>query len=57
MAKQTKQPEMLRELFEAPERSLCRRECLARPALSERLLTNWYTYETNPRRAQAARPS
>ena len=43
MAQHTKQPEVLRELFEAlgNDPSIIA-ECLARPALAERLLTNWY---------------
>jgi len=43
MAQHTKQPEVLRELFEAlgNDPSVIA-ECLARPALSERLLTNFY---------------
>jgi hypothetical protein len=45
MAKQSKQPEVLRELFEALGNDpFLIAECLARPALAERLLTNWYTY-------------
>jgi N-acetylneuraminic acid mutarotase len=45
MAKQTKQPEVLHELFEALGNDpFLIAECLARPALAERLLTNWYTY-------------
>src|SRR4029078_2907253 len=43
MAKHTKQPEVLRELFEALGNDpFVIAECLARPALAERLLTNWY---------------
>ncbi len=43
MAQHTKQPEVLRELFEALENDpFIIAECLARPALVERLLTNWY---------------
>src|SRR5262249_42050621 len=43
MAKNTRQPEILHELFEAlgNDPSVIA-ECLARPALAERLLTNWY---------------
>jgi hypothetical protein len=46
MAQHTKQPEVLRELFEAlgNDPSVIA-ECLARPALAERLLTNWYAYD------------
>src|SRR5262249_9309433 len=41
MAQHTKQPEMLRELFEALGNDLfVIAECLARPVLSERLVTN-----------------
>jgi N-acetylneuraminic acid mutarotase len=43
MAKQTKQPDVLRELFEALGNDpFVIAECLARPALAERLLTSWY---------------
>jgi N-acetylneuraminic acid mutarotase len=46
MAKHTKQPEVLRELFEALGNDpFIIAECLARPALAERLLTNWYAYD------------
>jgi N-acetylneuraminic acid mutarotase len=46
MAKNTKQPEVLRELFEALRNDpFVIAECLARPALAERLLTNWYAYD------------
>ena len=46
MAKHTRQPEVLRELFEAlGNDSFVIAECLARPALSKRLLTNWYNYD------------
>src|SRR4029077_3508266 len=46
MAKHTKQPEVLRELFEALANDpFVIAECLARPALAERLLTNWYAYD------------
>ena len=46
MAKYTKEPEVLRELCEVlgNDRFVIA-ECLARPALSERLLTNWYGYD------------
>src|SRR6266403_1139249 len=46
MAKHTRQPEVLRELFDAlgNDPSVIA-ECLARPALAERLLTNWYAYD------------
>src|SRR2546430_3696603 len=43
MASNTKQPEILRELFEALGNDhFVIAECLARPVLAERLLTNWY---------------
>ncbi len=46
MAKNTKQPEVLRELFAALGNDpFVIAECLARPALAERLLTNWYAYD------------
>jgi N-acetylneuraminic acid mutarotase len=46
MAKRTKQPEVLQELFEAlGSDSFAIAECLARPALAERLATNWYAYD------------
>ena len=43
MAQHTKQPEVLRELFEALGNDpFVIAECLARPALADRLLRNWY---------------
>jgi hypothetical protein len=46
MAKHTKQPEVLHELFEALGNDpFLIAECLARPALADRLLTNWYAYD------------
>jgi hypothetical protein len=46
MAKHTNQPEVLRELFEALGNDpFVIAECLARPALSERLVTNFYAYD------------
>jgi hypothetical protein len=46
MAKHTKQPEVLGELFEALDNDpFIVAECLARPALADRLLTNWYAYD------------
>jgi N-acetylneuraminic acid mutarotase len=46
MAKDSKQPEVLRELFEALGNDpFVIAECLARPALAERLLANWYAYD------------
>ena len=42
MAKHTRQPEVLRELFEALGNDpFVIAECLARPALADRLLTKW----------------
>src|SRR5258707_3658984 len=46
MAKHTKQPEVLRELFEAlGNDAAVIAECLFRPALADRLLTNWYAFD------------
>jgi hypothetical protein len=46
MAKHTRQPDVLRKLFEALGNDpFVIAECLARPALSERLLMNWYAYD------------
>src|SRR5437879_6486980 len=46
MARNTKQPEVLRELFEALGNDpFVIAECLARSALAERLLTKWYAYD------------
>src|SRR6266478_1808630 len=46
MATHTKQPEVLQELFEALGNDpFVIAECLARPALAERLLTTWYAYD------------
>jgi N-acetylneuraminic acid mutarotase len=46
MAKHTKQPEVLRELFEALGNDpFVIAECLARPVLSERLVTNFYALD------------
>ena len=46
MAQHTKQPEVLRELFAALGNDpFVIAECLARPALADRLLTNWYAYD------------
>jgi hypothetical protein len=48
MAKHTKQPEVLRELFEALGNDpFVIAECLARPALADRLLTSWYAHSNN----------
>src|SRR5437870_11170875 len=46
MAKHTRQPDVLRELFEALGNDpFVIAECLARRALAERLITNWYAYD------------
>src|SRR5438094_7051708 len=46
MAQHTKQPEVLRELFAALGNDpFVIAECLARPALAERLTTSWYAYD------------
>jgi N-acetylneuraminic acid mutarotase len=46
MAQNTRQPDVLRELFEAlGNDSFIIAECLARPALAERLLRSWYAYD------------
>ena len=46
MAQHTKQPEVFHELFEAlGSDPFVIAECLVRPALAERLLTNWYAYD------------
>src|SRR6202035_5746659 len=46
MARHTKQPEILRELFAAlGDDPFVIAECLSRPLLAERLLTNWYAYD------------
>jgi hypothetical protein len=46
MAKHTKQLEVLRELFEAlGNYPFVIAECLARPALAERLLGSWYAHD------------
>jgi N-acetylneuraminic acid mutarotase len=46
MAQNTKQPEVLRELFEALGNDpFVIAECLAKPVLSERLATNFYPYD------------
>lgn len=46
MAKTTKQPEVLREVFAAlGDDPFVIAECLARPTLADRLLTNWYAYD------------
>ena len=46
MAKHTKQPEVLRELFAALGNDpFAIAECLARPALAGRFLTDWYAHD------------
>src|SRR6266480_2820915 len=46
MAQHTKQPDVLRELFEAlGDDPVVIAECLARPTLAERLLTSRYAYD------------
>src|SRR5205823_1695179 len=46
MTKHTRQPETLRELFEALGNDpVVIAECLARPALADRLLRNWYAHD------------
>src|SRR5262249_2414753 len=46
MAKNTRQPEVLDELFHAlRDDPFVIAECLARPALADRLLTSWYAYD------------
>ena len=46
MAKHSKKPEVLRELFAAlGNDAFVIAECLARPALADRLLTNRYGYD------------
>ena len=46
MAQHTKQPEVLRELFAVLGNDpFLIAECLARPAVVERLVTNWYAYD------------
>ena len=46
MAQNTKQPEVLKELFDALGNDpFVIAEYLVRPALAQRLLTSWYTYD------------
>src|SRR5258705_839941 len=46
MAQHTKQPQVLHELFDALGNDpFVIAECLARPALADRLLTNWYAHD------------
>ena len=47
MARETKKPEMLKELFTAlDDDPLIIAECLARPVLADRLARNWYARDT-----------
>jgi hypothetical protein len=56
MAQHTKQPEVLRELFEAlGNDSFVVAECLARPVLSERLVRNFYGHDEEPLKSWRAR--
>ena len=57
MAKHSKQPEVLRQLFEALGNDpFVIAECVARPALAERLLANWYaSRRAHSRRSEAVR--
>src|SRR4029453_12390513 len=49
MAKYTKQPGVLRELFEALGNDpFVIAECLARPATAEQLVTNFYAHDSYP---------
>ena len=46
VAQNTKQPEVLKELFDALGNDpFVIAECLARPALAERLVTSWYAFD------------
>ena len=46
MAKHTKQPDVLREVFQALNNDpFVIAECVARPALADRLLTSWYAHD------------
>ena len=46
MAQHTKQPAVLRELFDALDNDpFVIAECLAKPTLSERLVTDWYAHD------------
>ena len=57
MAQHTRQPEMLRELFAALGNDpFVIAECLARPVLSERLVTNFYADDKEPLDFSQARP-
>ena len=59
MARQTKQPAMLKELWAALGNDpYVIAECLARPSLANRLIRNWYAHdERYPRRVEASRGS
>jgi N-acetylneuraminic acid mutarotase len=56
MARHTKQPEVLRELFEALGNDpFVIAECLARPVLTERLVTKFYAHDREPFASSRAR--
>jgi N-acetylneuraminic acid mutarotase len=56
MAKHTKQPEVLRELFEALGNDpFVIAECLARPAIADQLMTNSYAYDAPPLESRRVR--
>jgi hypothetical protein len=56
MAKHTKKPEVLRELFEALGNDpFVIAECLARPAIAEQLLRNCYAHDADPLESRRAR--
>jgi Kelch motif protein len=56
MAQHTKQPKVLRELFEALANDpFVIAECLARPVLTERLVTNFYAHDKEPLDSSRAR--
>jgi N-acetylneuraminic acid mutarotase len=56
MAQHTKQPEVLRELFEAlGNDAFVIAECLARPVLSEHLVTSFYAHDKEPLDSSRAR--
>src|SRR4030095_2815338 len=49
MAQHTKNPEMLRDLFDPLDTDPCViAECLARPAIAEQLVTNFYAHDSYP---------
>jgi len=56
MAEHTKQPEVLRELFDALGNDpFVIAECLARPALADRLITNRHAYDQRIHRGSKQR--